>query len=755
MLPGGSRVGDYEIEAELGEGGMAKVYRARHALLDTLHAVKVLDSELRGNADARQRFLDEARIQAKHLDHPGIVKVTNIVATAEHAALVMELIEGKSLEACVHELVDDPAEIRRIMLAVLDAVGHAHAQGIVHRDLKPANVLLSGKGRVPKVTDFGIAKLSDPGRAASKKSTHAAARMGTLSYMSPEQIRRAKDVTPRSDIFSLGAMLYELATGSLPFEGGDDFDVMEKIVHGRFPPPKEKNPRIDPVFVEVIERALSPRPEDRYASCEEMAAALRRQAGAVAPSTRPASTPRTTEPSPGAKASRPSVAVASDPAPLMHAPRSGSRLAIALALAGLVAIGVVLFMVKPGGSDEGSLLRAPVAADLAAYREQLGLGSGALSATFETTEGDIHCQLYPDKAPLGVAAFVGLASGLKPWRDGKGMIHTKDRYYDGTSFYRIIPEFVAQAGRPTGALDKPADLGFTYDVEKSDLTHVAGTLAIANGGPGTNGGELVFLVEASPQHDGSETIIGRCKDVAVIRTISRMPRGEHDIPTQPILIVRVRIDNDASAPADVKAAPEKKKSSISKQRYAVPIERSPASGRSDAPVTVVAFLDTAEPYSAKLFPSLEQLRREYPDAVRVVFKFHQLRPDSASQVGHLAVCAAANQGKLVELARRFWSTPLPRPFTTDRVRALAVQAGLDLRVYDRDRQSSICWARLQTDDQLFARLGLPGIPAVFVNGRFVNGAFPYEELKLLVEEELSNARSYDDIVAAGRQRVEQ
>ena len=737
MLSGGSRVGDYEIEAELGEGGMAKVYRARHALLETLHAVKVLDNELRGNADARQRFLDEARIQAKHLDHPGIVKVTNIVATAEHAALVMELIDGKSLEDCMHELVDDPAEIRRIMLAVLDAVGHAHAQGIVHRDLKPANVLLSGKGRVPKVTDFGIAKVSDPGRAASKKSTHAAARMGTLSYMSPEQIRRAKDVTPRSDVFSLGAMLYELATGSLPFEGGDDFDVMEKIVHGRFPPPKEKNPRIDPVFVEVIERALRPKPEDRYASCEEMAAALK----------------RTTE-LPRSSGPRGPVAVAQEPAPEPRAPGSGSRIAIALALAGLVAIGVVLFIVKPGGSDEGSLLRAPVAADLAAYRADLGLGSGALSATFETTEGNIDCQLYPDKAPVGVAAFVGLATGKKPWRDGKGMIHTKDRYYDGTAFYRVIPEFVAQAGRAADALDKPSDLGFSYEVEASDEKHVAGTLAIANAGPGTNGGELVFLAEASPRLDGTETIIGRCQDVDVIRKISRMPRGAHDVPEKPITIQRVRITGDGVAlPAPPPAVAEKK-SRVPMQRYSVPIQNSYTEGPRDAPVTVVAFLDAGERFSGMLFPTIEQLLNLYPDRVRVVFKFHGIFPKKGSQIAHRGLCAAANQGKLRDVARAFWaSLPNRTAYTEENVGSAAYGTGLAWDDYERDRQGALCWARVQTDDRLFESLGLSGMPVVFVNGRHLGGA-NNEELLLLVKEELSNQRAYDDIVEGGLKRIQ-
>ncbi len=289
MLPAGSRVGDYEIEGDLGEGGMARVYRARHTILETHHAIKILDPELRANPEARQRFLDEARIQAKHLDHPGIVKVSNIVATPEHAALVMELVEGGSLEHQLVALRDRPDEIKRIMIGVLEAVGHAHAAGIVHRDLKPANVLLARRGDtvIPKVTDFGIAKVSaTAGR--SKKSTHAATRMGTLSYMSPEQIRRARDVTARSDVFSLGAMLYELATGALPFDAENDYDVMEQIVNGRYPPPEERAPGIDPVIAQVIRRALQPDPARRHGSCAEMAAALRGDASTPAQGASPA-----------------------------------------------------------------------------------------------------------------------------------------------------------------------------------------------------------------------------------------------------------------------------------------------------------------------------------------------------------------------------------------------------------------------------------------------------------------------------------
>jgi serine/threonine-protein kinase len=283
VLPPGTRVGDYEIEAELGAGGMATVYRVRHALLDSRYALKVLDPRYRASAAARARFLDEARIQHRHLDHPNIVKVVNVVATADHAALVMELVEGPSLDDAQAELRGRPDEVKRIMIAVLDAVGHAHAAGIVHRDLKPANVLLHRKGErlYPKVTDFGIAKLSSALAAPGKQSTQGDHRMGTLGYMSPEQIVRARDVTAQSDIFSLGVMLYELATGALPFAGDNEYEVMDRVIHGRYPPPEEQWPAIDAVIARVVRRALAVAPGERFASCDEMAAALQGEAAQV------------------------------------------------------------------------------------------------------------------------------------------------------------------------------------------------------------------------------------------------------------------------------------------------------------------------------------------------------------------------------------------------------------------------------------------------------------------------------------------
>ena len=265
---------------------MAKVYKARHVVLDTFHAVKVLDAKYRDNENVRTRFVDEARIQAKHLDHPNIVKVTNVISTSDAAALVMELVEGTSLDAEIPKLKSRPGEVVRIMLAVLDAVGYAHANGIIHRDLKPGNVLLARKGDklVPKVTDFGIAKVNVAADVAlKKKATHVDSRMGTLAYMSPEQMRSAKDVTARSDVFALGVMLYEMTTGVVPFDGESDYEIMDAVIKGRYEPPTKRNPQLGPNIVYAIEKALRADPARRFESCSEMAAALK---GTTQPATK-------------------------------------------------------------------------------------------------------------------------------------------------------------------------------------------------------------------------------------------------------------------------------------------------------------------------------------------------------------------------------------------------------------------------------------------------------------------------------------
>lgn len=276
MLTPGVQWGSYVVERRLGGGGMAEVYLVRHATLGSRHALKVLDPALASMDDVRERFLNEGRIQS-HLRHPNLVGVTDLVSGSGGVGLVLEYVEGETLEDLLLRLrrpLEAP-EVLAILVPVLQGVGAAHAHGVVHRDLKPANVMLqpAGGGVVPKVFDFGIARLAGE-RQRAHGLTQSGARMGTWHYMSPEQFRAARDVTPASDVFSLGVVAYELACGVLPFDGAGEYSIGEKIVNGIYTPPQVARPEISPVLAAAIVQALRPNPAERFQSCEAFAAAL-------------------------------------------------------------------------------------------------------------------------------------------------------------------------------------------------------------------------------------------------------------------------------------------------------------------------------------------------------------------------------------------------------------------------------------------------------------------------------------------------
>ena len=270
----GAHIDKYVIESEIGQGGMALVFKVRHTALGSHHAMKILAPDLVRNEAIRRRFLAEGQIQAR-LRHPNIVPVTDLVAVPGVAALVMDYVDGLDLHAHIERLAVPPeaASVRSLFVQILAAVGHAHDAGVIHRDLKPSNVLMERpNSEAPRafVLDFGIAKITD-GR---KGLTRTRAVLGTPAYMSPEQIRGARDVTGQSDIFSLGVMLYEFATLSEPFGGDSDFEIQSRIVQGEFSPAWERCPTVDRGISLAIERALAVDPSQRFTSCAEFAAAL-------------------------------------------------------------------------------------------------------------------------------------------------------------------------------------------------------------------------------------------------------------------------------------------------------------------------------------------------------------------------------------------------------------------------------------------------------------------------------------------------
>ena len=272
----------YRLDARLGEGGMGTVYRATHLLIERPVAVKVLNSRLVTDEAARERFRREARA-AGRLRHTNAVAVTDFGETSDGLVyIVMELLEGRSLrEMLAAEAPLEAARAVSLMLQTSAAVGAAHEEGIIHRDLKPGNIFVVQRPSVPhivKVLDFGIAKLATDATDGGSPITltEAGVMIGTPRYMSPEQCDGAP-LTPASDVYSLGVILYEMLTGEPPFTGATPLSVALKHSAEAPRPPREINQNIPPEIEEVVLHALEKKPADRPPD----AGALRRELYAV------------------------------------------------------------------------------------------------------------------------------------------------------------------------------------------------------------------------------------------------------------------------------------------------------------------------------------------------------------------------------------------------------------------------------------------------------------------------------------------
>ncbi|MDQ3489155.1 MAG: serine/threonine-protein kinase [Acidobacteriota bacterium] len=273
----GRTLSHYEIVGELGAGGMGVVYRAHDTLLQRAVALKVLPADAMADESRQRRFLQEARA-ASALNHPHIVTIYDVIHEDGVYAIVMELIEGTSLQALVERGPVPVQQALAIARQIADALGVAHAAGIVHRDLKPANVIVTARGQA-KVLDFGIAKLDPmhgPGTDSNTRTalTMMGAVLGTAAYMSPEQAR-GDPVDARTDVFSLGVVIYEMLSGRSPFAGPTLTAVLHKLLYEQ-PPDLMSLPGLEvpPAVAATVERALAKNQGERYQSMDGVAAAL-------------------------------------------------------------------------------------------------------------------------------------------------------------------------------------------------------------------------------------------------------------------------------------------------------------------------------------------------------------------------------------------------------------------------------------------------------------------------------------------------
>ncbi len=278
----GRKVGQYQFLEKLGAGGMGEIYKAQDTRLGRIVAIKVLPSAKSGDPERRRRFLQEAQA-ASGLNHPNIITIHDIVSEGDTEFMVMEYVAGRTLNDLIPKGGLRVPQALKYGLQMSDALHAAHAAGIVHRDLKPANVMVTESGLV-KVLDFGLAKLTDQGGmtsigedaetiAATTPLTVEGSILGTVSYMSPEQAQ-GKKIDTRSDIFSFGAVFYEMLTGLRAFEGESSLSTLSAILRDDVKPMIEVAPDVPPQLEEIIHQCLRKLPDDRLQTMRDVQAAL-------------------------------------------------------------------------------------------------------------------------------------------------------------------------------------------------------------------------------------------------------------------------------------------------------------------------------------------------------------------------------------------------------------------------------------------------------------------------------------------------
>lgn len=270
MLNPGTTIQNYKVLSLIGKGGMGAVYKCEDKMLGRIVAIKELNTLLTTDPNFVQRFRQEAQLQAK-LIHPHIVSLHTFFEEFGQYYMVMEYAEGKTVKDLVRQIGPVPEQrALHILKQVLQALTYAHSKNIIHRDIKPVNIILDSKDEI-KILDFGIARIM-----GEQGLTQTGQQLGTVTYMSPEQVKALKDIDARSDIYSLGVTLFEMLSGRLPYDTNTDSDyvIMNQIVQSPLPDPRQYYPHITEQTVLLLNKMLEKDRDKRYRTAEEVLHAI-------------------------------------------------------------------------------------------------------------------------------------------------------------------------------------------------------------------------------------------------------------------------------------------------------------------------------------------------------------------------------------------------------------------------------------------------------------------------------------------------